>query len=112
MTKLNTAQEVHMTEKLMAMVAALVLIASITFIGCNEFFTSNVIVQVQLKEKEDPFKALKSILPKDSGIIEVCEVDRARNEYKITIKTHRHKDGLLQFLRQNKSVKKVEDCSN
>jgi uncharacterized protein YabE (DUF348 family) len=100
-----------MTEKLMALVASIVLLVSITFIGCNEFNTSSITVQVKLKKEEDPFKTLKSILPQDSGIVEVHEVNRIRNEYKITIKTKRRKDGLLQFLRQNNSVEKVEDCS-
>jgi hypothetical protein len=97
-----------MTEKILAILASVALFGVIGTIAYQEIYTENVIVGVQLKVGEDPFSVIKSIVPADSTLIEVKELDRAKNMYEVTVATKRHRHKLLEWMRKNRQVEKVE----
>lgn len=102
-----------MKNKLMVLISVLGLCMALLFISIseyNDYNSSNVMIVVKLRQDEDPFKTLKSILPNDTGIVDVAEINRASNEYRLTVKTRRPKEGLLNFLRGNRSVERAEAC--
>jgi hypothetical protein len=98
-----------MSSKLYALIACAVLCFVLCWIGYNEINTSNMTVAVQLKQGEDPFVTLKTILPPDTAVVEVREMDRQKNEYKMTVKTRQRRVQFLEWLRSNSRVEKVEE---
>lgn len=97
-----------MLERISAFVAALILIFVVGTIGYRELAATDVNVIVQLKKGEDPALALKQIMPADASLREVLELDRGNNEYMLTVKTHRKRQGLLDWLRSSSRVQKAE----
>jgi hypothetical protein len=97
-----------MTEKILTILASLALFGVIGLIAYQEMYTENVTVGIQLKVGQDPFVTFKSIVPSDSTVVEVKEIDRANNLYEVTVATKRHRLKLLEWMRKNKQVEKVE----
>ncbi len=92
-----------------AAVALFIVVGTITYV---EMTTAKVTVDVQLKKGEDPFQTIKAILPPDAHVLNVAEVSRTNNEYKITVSTRRERARLLNWMRSNKCVEKVEEVPN
>lgn len=99
-----------MAEKILAVFAAIALFFVVAFIGYQEFGTSKVVVEVQLKKGEDPFQTLRTLLPEDSAVLDVREIDRNANQYELTIKTHKKKHFLLEWMRRSSRVERAEEC--
>ncbi len=99
-----------MTEKILAIFASIALFIVVGSISYKEFATNKVVVDVQLRKGEDPFQALKSILPADATVVEIKETDRANNKYEMTINTHRQRYKLLEWIRSSSRVEKVEEA--
>lgn len=98
-----------MTEKILAIFAAAALFLVIGAIINKEFSTNKVVVDVQLKKGEDPFHALKSILPADATVVEIKEVDKTSNKYEMTVSTHRTRLKLLEWMRSSSRVENAEE---
>lgn len=98
-----------MLEKILCAVAAAALFVVVGTIAFNEFNQDQVVVVVDLKPGEDPFNAIRQIVPSDSTVTEVKEVNRSRNEYQLTVKTKRQRAGLLEWLRSSSRVERVEE---
>lgn len=101
-----------MFEKLLAMFAAVLLAVVVGLIAYQELCTTKVVVDVTLKKGADPFQTFKTLLPPDSRVVDVKEVDKLHNEYKITVSTRRHRLRLLEWMRSSSRVEKVEEVSN
>lgn len=99
-----------MVSKIYAALACLALMFVVGWLGYQEFNTSNVTVDVQLKQGEDPFSTLMSIMPTNSSVVGVREINRDRNEYEVTVKTLQKKAHFLDRLRNNNRVESVYEC--
>jgi len=97
-----------MIEKILAIAAAICLFVVVGTIGYTEFAKQEVTVLLELKDGEDPFVALPQIVPKDSSIKEVREVNRAENKYVIMVETRRNKLRLLEWLRSSSRVERAD----
>jgi hypothetical protein len=97
-----------MTDKILAGIAALVLLVVVGTIGYNEFYQQEVSVIVKLKENEDPFVAIRQIMPVDSKITDIRQIDRNENEYYLKIKTKRAKLNLLEWFMKSSKVENAE----
>jgi|688.fasta_scaffold1377260_1 hypothetical protein len=97
-----------MYDKILAWIATIILVFIVCFIGYNEYVQENVKFFVELKQGEDPFSALKQIVPYDSSIKEVKELDKKNNEYEITVSTKRKKSNLLEYLLKSHKVQNAE----
>lgn len=100
-----------MIDKILAAIAVLALLIVVGAIGYNEMFLKNVEMIVNLKENEDPFVAIKQIIPNDSTLIEIKEIDKSKNEYILTVSTKREKANLLEWMKLSHKVEKVEILS-
>lgn len=98
-------------ERMFAIFAILTFVLVVGWIGYCEFSTSQVTVAVQLKTGEDPFTALKQILPANSSVLAIKEMDRGKNQYQMVVQTRHSKNMFLEWLKSSKKVEKVEDCS-
>jgi len=96
-----------MFEKLIAIFAAICLFVVIGVISYGEIAKEEYTVIVDLKTGEDPFFALKSIVPSDSYISEIKEVDKKNNSYELRVITKRNKKGLIDWLQSSSRVDKV-----
>jgi hypothetical protein len=97
-----------MYDKILSAIAACTLFIVIGILAYSELNVSNVTVNVQLKQGVDPFLAVKQIVPENTTLIDVKELNRSTNEYQIIVKTRRNKDNLLRWIRSSKKVEKVE----
>jgi hypothetical protein len=97
-----------MWDKILSAIAACTLFIVIGMLIYNELNISKVTVNVQLKQGVDPFLAVKQIVPENTTLIDVKELNRSTNEYQITVKTRKDKDNLLRWIRSSKKVEKVE----
>lgn len=96
-----------MLEKILAAVAAIALFVVVGTIAVNEFYQDEVKVVIDFKQGEDPFRAVRQIVPADSVVTDVKEIDRSRNEYQLTVKTKRHRQSLLDWLRSSSKVERI-----
>lgn len=94
-------------EKLIAIFAAICLVTLVGLISYNEISKEEFIVVIDLKSGEDPFFALKNIIPSDSYISSIKEVDKSNNSYELTVITKRNKKFLLDWLQSSSRVDKV-----
>lgn len=94
-------------EKFIVLVSLATLMLVTGSIVYMEASVREVTVIVDIQDQENPFQAVRQIIPKDSTITYVKEVNRASNEYQITINTRRQKDGLLRILRDNPLVERL-----
>lgn len=102
-----------MTDKILAGIAALALLIVVGTIGYNEWAQQEISVIVNLKENEDPFVAIRQIMPVDSKITDIRELSRDENKYFLTIKTKRAKVNLLEWFMKSSKVENAEitdDC--
>lgn len=97
-----------MVDKILAAIAGFALLIVVGIIGYNEMFKTDVKMVVNLKANEDPFVALKQIVPTDSTVIDVHELDRNKNEYELTVTTKREKMNLLEWIKKSHKVEKAE----
>jgi hypothetical protein len=98
-----------MAEKILALIAGLMLFFVVGFIGYQELGASRVVVDVQLKQGQDPFQAIKTLVPEGTAVIEVKEIDRAKNIYQMTVRTHRKKTFLLEWMRRSERVERADE---
>lgn len=92
-----------MKEKLVAVVAAISLfIVAGLALYCEMGKTEHTVV-IDLQDNEDPFEILPQLLPQEQ-ITSIRAVDRTRNEYKIIVKTHKQKKGLLDWILDSDKV--------
>lgn len=68
----------------------------------------DVTVLVKLKKEQDPFVKLPQILPENSMIKNVRELNKSRNEYMMTITTRKKKHDLLQWILDSNLVEDAE----
>ena len=99
-----------MMGKIFAAVAACLLIVVVGMIWHQEANTARITVDVQLRQGEDPF-AIRSILPPDSTILRMQEIDRATNTYKMTVVTKRQ-NTFLDYLRNSSRVERISNVIN
>jgi hypothetical protein len=97
-----------MVDKILAAIAGLALLIVVSVISYNEVFVNDVKVIVNLKQDEDPFIALKQIVPTDSKVVEIREIDRLKNQYELTVSTKREKTNLIEWIKKSHKVEKVE----
>lgn len=97
-----------MTDKILAGIAALALLIVVGTISYNEWAQQEVSVIVSLKENEDPFVAIRQIMPVDSKITDIRELDRSENKYFLTVKTKRAKSNLLEWFMKSSKVENAE----
>lgn len=101
-----------MVDKILAAIAGLALLVVVGIIGYNELLVSDVKMIVNLKQDADPFVAIKQIVPADSTVVEVRQVDRTNNQYELTVATKREKLNLLEWIKKSHKVEQVEIKSN
>lgn len=95
-------------EKIFALLAGLALLSVVGTIGYMEYTTDRVTVAVDLKQGEDPFKALKSIVPADSTVVGIRELDHAKNKYEVVVTTRRQRATLIEWIRSSSRVEGAE----
>lgn len=100
-----------MVDKILAAIAGLALLIVVGVISYNEMFVTDVKMVINLKQDEDPFIALKQIIPNDSTVIEIREIDRLKNQYELTVSTKREKSNLLEWIIKSHKVEKAEILS-
>ena len=97
-----------MTGKILTLLAALTLFSVVGTIAYTEYTTNRVTVAVDLKQGEDPFKALKAIIPADSTVVGIRELDHAKNKYEVIVKTRRQRATLIDWIRSSSRVEGAE----
>ena len=97
-----------MIDKILAGIAVFALVVVLGIIGYDEFLKQEMTVIVELKQGEDPFVAIRQIVPMDSSIKEVREVDRNKNEYSMIVTTKRKKKALLEWFNNSHRVENVK----
>lgn len=97
-----------MIDKILAGIAALVLIIVVATIGYTEFSKNYVTVFVSLKEDQDPFVAIQNLMPIDSPITSIRQVNREKNQYMLIVKTRRGNKNILDWLLKNDKVDNAE----
>lgn len=92
---------------IMSIFTAALTVAFVTgVIWYNEVSEQQYTVLVQLKDNQDPFQTLPSIVPIATKITDVKSVDK--NIYQLTVKTAQNKSKLLDFILGNNKVKSAE----
>lgn len=99
---------IEMIEKILAAVAVLALFLVIGAIIHNEFFQNEVTIMVDLKQGEDPFVAIRHIVPSDSAISSVRQINPHMNQYELIVRTKREKQNLLEWLTRSHRVEQAE----
>jgi hypothetical protein len=97
-----------MIDKILAGIAALALLVVVAIIGYDEYSKQEMTVIVELKQGEDPFVAIRHIVPMDSSIKEVREIDRSKNEYSMIVTTKRKRKALLEWFNNSHRVENVQ----
>jgi|688.fasta_scaffold55069_10 hypothetical protein len=97
-----------MVDRVLAAIACLALLIVVGVIGYNELYVSDVQVIVNLKEDEDPFMVLRQLVPNDSKVTEIREIDREKNKYELTVSTKREKLNLLEWIKKSHKIENVE----
>lgn len=97
-----------MIEKALVVIAFLALFGIVGVLIYNEAATNEITVLVDLHDEADPFATLKSIVPVNSSLRSVTEVDRASNRYEIVVRTRQKRKGLLEWFVCNSNVERVE----
>lgn len=87
-----------MIDKILAGIAAIMLCLVLAIIGYNEFSKSYVTVIVSLKDNQDPFVAIQYLVPADSQITKIRQVDRAKNQYMLIVRTRRGDKSIVDWL--------------
>lgn len=85
-------------EKVLAVVAVVVLFIVAGMATYDKLGKHDVTVVVKLGVSEDPFVKLPQVVPGDSAIRTVREIDRTNNEYVITVTTRKKKKDLLNWI--------------
>ncbi len=89
----------------MSIFVACLTVAFVTgVIWYNEVSEQQYTVVVQLKNDQDPFQTLPSIVPVATKITEVKSLDKASNTYELTVKTAQNRKRLLDFILGNNKV--------
>lgn len=96
-----------MRDKILCAISAITLLVVVGMIGYKEFNQDHVTVVIDLKQGEDPFVAIKQIVPNDSVVTDVRELNRTKNQYEMTVVTKRQRAGLLEWLRSSSRVENV-----
>jgi len=97
-----------MIEKLLAFIAGLTLLVVISAISFNEFYQNEVKVLVKIKENEDPFLVMKQLMPLDSRIIDIKEINKSGGCYEIVVVTKRNKINILNWIKNSTKIQEVE----
>lgn len=97
-----------MKEKLLAFIASLTLFLVVGIIFYNEFYQNELKVLVQIKENEDPFAVMRQLMPLDSRIIGIKEINKSSGHYEIVVLTKRNKINILNWIKNNKQIEEVE----
>jgi len=97
-----------MIDKIFAAIAVILLTIVIGTIGYLEFDTSKVTVMIQLQPSADPFITLRKMVPQDSSVTDIKEINRSRHEYEMTVKTHQKRATVIEWMRHQDNVQKVE----
>jgi len=92
-----------MNEKILAIIATILLFIISGLAIYSEMGKTQHTIVIDLKDFEDPFEALPNLLP-HGQITSIREMDRSRNEYRITVKTHKEKNRLLEWILSNDKV--------
>lgn len=64
----------------------------------DKCYQQDYTVVVRLNQNEDPFVKLPQVMPTDSAIRNVREIDRTKNEYVLTVTTRKKKKDLLDWI--------------
>lgn len=94
-------------QKILAGIATIMLLLVVGSIIYDQVGKSDITAIVDLKDDQDPFYVLPTLVPRDGSIREVKEINRAKNEYEVTFRT-RYRVGLLEWLLDHKSVENAE----
>lgn len=97
-----------MIDKILAGIAAFVLIIVVAAIGYTEFSKSYITVFISLKEDQDPFVAMQNLMPMDSPITSIRQVNREKNQYILIVKTRRANKNILDWLLKNDKIDNAE----
>lgn len=92
-----------MNEKILAIIAAMLLFVISGLAIYSEMGKTQHTIVINLKAFEDPFEAFPSLLPQGQ-ITSIREMDRSRNEYRVTVKTHKEKNKLLEWILKSNKV--------
>jgi len=95
-------------EKILAVTSILILV----FVSILAFFEKigqqDVSVQIRLQEDQDPFVILPQIVPKNSSIRSVREIDKSKNKYIMTISTKKKNEDVLDWILKFGSVEDAQ----
>lgn len=94
-------------QKIFAGIAIIMLVLVVGSILYDQVGKSDIVTVVDLKDDQDPFYVLPTLVPHDGSIRKVKEIDRARNEYEVTFRT-RNRIGLIEWLLGHQSVENAE----
>lgn len=97
-----------MLDKIFAAIATVLLVLVIGTIGYVELAPSKITVVVQLKEDADPFVTLRTIVPSNSAVTSIKEINHSKHEYEMTVKTHQKQAMVVEWMQNQEKVKKVE----
>jgi len=95
-------------EKILAVTSILILV----FVSILAFFEKigqqDVSVQIRLQEDQDPFVILPQIVPENSSIRLVREIDKSKNKYIMTIRTKKKNKDVLDWILKFGSVEDAQ----
>lgn len=97
-----------MIDKILALIASLTLFLVVGIISYNELIKKDVTILVDLQQNEDPFTAIRQIVPSDSHIKKVQAINREKNQYSVVVTTKRPSKSLIEWFTKSYRVEKAE----
>src|SRR5687767_3331373 len=94
-------------EKILAVIASLVLICVISLPLYEQFGRQNIVLLITLQDRADPFETIPHSLPSRTVLLKVKQVDRDKNEYLVTVSTQKKRSDLIDWVLRSHKVEKV-----
>jgi hypothetical protein len=95
-------------EKILAVIAGLVLICVIALPLYEQYGRQNVVLLITLQDYADPFETIPHSLPSRTVLLNVKQVDRDKNQYLVTVNTQKKRMDLVDWMLKSHKVEKIQ----
>lgn len=95
-------------EKILAIIAAIVLAGVIALPIYEHYGRQDMVLIIKFHDQADPFQTLSHVMPSQTVVRSVKQVDRAHNEYLVTVNTPKKRKELVDWLLNSTQVEKVQ----
>lgn len=92
-------------EKMLAITSIVILLGVIGLATYDRVSREEIAIKIQLDQNEDPFSKLKEVIPQDSSLSNVKEINRNDNEYIVVVNTKKNGKDLVDWIQKRKGVR-------